>query len=72
MSGRSIITCHLQTAHKKPHHRDVMLEERGWLFSDLGCGQGNLSKGISINVMIVEVNEGGISHFLLLFEFTFF
>lgn len=72
VSGLSIIICHLQIAHKKPHHLDVMLEERGWLFSDLGCGQRNLSKGISINVMIGEMKEGGISHRLFLFGFTFF
>lgn len=71
MSGRFIVLCHLQIAHKKPHRLDVMLEERGWLFSDLGCGQGNLSKGISINGMIGEMKEGSISHRLFLFEFTF-
>lgn len=71
MSGRFIVIYHLQIAHKKPHHLDVMLEERGWLFSVLGCGQGNLSKGISINCMIGEMKEGSISHRLFLFEFTF-
>lgn len=62
MSEHSFIIFHLQIAHKKTQPLDVLLEQRGWLLCNSGCGQGNLSKGISINDMIGAMKEGAIFH----------
>lgn len=45
VSECSIIICHLQIAHKNPQQLDVLLEKKGWLLCNPGCGHGNLSKG---------------------------